>query len=206
MFSASIKTTAQEENLWQQAWEAYNLSKTEVFYKKNLGFGDAQTLLEQISPKIKICGLVIDVADRIMHGVQLGNSGMHSQLHQWMNGGYLNALLAGLIDLGFDIILTSDHGNIECTGIGRPHDGVLSEQHGERVRIYQDKNLAAQTHRDFPQVFDVHPAGLPHEMYPVSLPHNLAFGLTGAKMIAHGGNSLEEVIVPMIRINSKRGQ
>lgn len=206
MFSSSIKTTAQEENLWQQAWEAYNISKTEVFYKKGLGFDDPHELLEKISPKIQICGFVIDVADRIMHGVQLGNSGVHNQLHQWMADGYLKKLLAGLVDMGFDIILTSDHGNVECTGIGRPQEGVLSEQHGERVRIYHDKNLASMTHSKIPQVFDVQPAGLPPEMYPVSLPHNLAFGLTGTQMIAHGGNSLEEVIVPMIHIASKRGQ
>ena len=206
MFAASISTTAKEENLWEQAWEDYGISKGEILYKKGLGLGSAQDLLDLVSPRIRICGLVIDVVDSIMHGMQLGNFGMHNQLQQWMSTGYLKNLLAGLIDMGFDIVLTSDHGNIECTGIGRPRDGVLSEQRGERVRIYSDRVLAEQVRNSFPQTLDINPAGLPQGMYPVSLPYNLAFTQIGSTTIAHGGNSLEEVIVPMVFISSKRGQ
>ena len=146
------------------------------------------------------------MADNIMHGMQLGNLGMHNQLRLWMSSGYLKHLLAGLTDQGFDIILTSDHGNIECAGIGRPQEGVLSEQHGERVRIYSDKELAAQTLHKIPQALELNPIGLPLNMYPISLPCNLAFAPAGTKLMAHGGNSLEEVIVPMIHITSKRGR
>ena len=205
-FSPSIATTAKEESLWQQAWGSSGISKTEILYAKKLGSGSAQDILNQISPRTKICGFVIDMADNIMHGMQLGNSGMHNQLRQWMSGGYLKHLLAGLTDMGFDIILTSDHGNIECTGIGRPQDGVLSEQHGERVRIYPNKELTAQTLHKIPQTFELNPVGLPSNMYPVSLPYNHAFVPAGIRLVAHGGNSLEEVIVPMIHITSKRGQ
>jgi len=205
-FASSIATTAKEESLWLQAWENYGFSKTEVLYAKKLGSGSDQDILSQISSKTKICGFVIDIADNIMHGMQLGNSGMHNQLRQWMSAGYLKKLLAGLMAMGFDIILTSDHGNIECSGIGRPQDGVLSEQHGERVRIYSDKELSEQILRKNPLSFPLNTCGLPPNMYPVSLPCNLAFAPAGTKLVAHGGNSVEEVIVPMIYITSKRGQ
>lgn len=205
-FSASLNTTAKEENLWIQAWENYGVAKNEIIYKKKLGSGDVQDVLNEISPKTKICGLVIDIVDSIMHGMQLGNAGMHSQLQQWINTGYLEQLLESLIDLGFDIVITSDHGNIECSGIGRPHDGMLSEQHGERVRIYPDKNLISQVQIKCPQAFDIKPTGLPQNMCPVTLPYNLAFLPLGTDAVAHGGNSLEEVIVPLIHVTAKRGK
>ena len=83
---------------------------------------------------------------------------------------------------------------------------MLSEQHGERVRIYPDKELSAQTLHKISQAFELNPVGLPSNMYPVSLPYNHAFVPAGIRLVAHGGNSLEEVIVPMIHITSKRGQ
>lgn len=202
-FSSSISTTSKEETLWQQAWESFGIKKTDVFYKKNLGSGEAQEVLDMITPRTKICGLVINMVDNIIHGIQLGNAGIHNQLSQWMSAGYLNALLSGLLEMGFDIILTSDHGNIDCTGIGRPQDSALSEQHGERIRIYSDQSLLAHAHVKCPQAFDIKPVGLPTGMFPMSLPYNQAFATVGERLVAHGGNSLEEVIVPLIQIAKK---
>ena len=205
MFAASLNTTAKEESLWIQAWDKYGIAKTDIIYKKRLGSGNVQEDLNIISPKTKICGFVIDTVDHIMHGMQLGNAGMHSQLHQWMSVGYLEEMLAALIEMDFDIVITSDHGNIECSGIGKPQDGMLSEQRGERVRIYPDKELSNQVQIKCPQAFDIKPAGLPQNMYPVTLPYNLAFLPMGSNAVAHGGNSLEEVIVPLIHVTAKKG-
>ena len=92
---------------------------------------------------------------------------------------------------------------MDCHGIGRPKDGVLSEQHGERVRIYSDKAILTQIHAKYPQAINLDTVGLPQSMNPVSLPYNQAFVHEGTKLVAHGGNSIEEVIVPLIHISKK---
>jgi hypothetical protein len=62
-------------------------------------------------------GLVVDKVDKIMHGAQLGAPGMHNQIAQWVGTGFLDGLFQYLLELDFQIWLTSDHGNIECRGI-----------------------------------------------------------------------------------------
>ena len=87
-------------------------------------------------------GLVVDAVDKIMHGMALGQSGMHNQVRQWAGQGFLAALLDLLIDNGFAVFLTSDHGNIETTGCGRPREGAAADLRGERVRVYPDPGAA----------------------------------------------------------------
>ena len=57
---------------------------------------------------------------------------------------YLNTLLDLLLDRGFRVYLTSDHGNIEAEGCGRPAEGAVADLRGERVRIYPDAGPSRQ--------------------------------------------------------------
>lgn len=206
MFADSISTTAKEESLWVQAWENCGLTKSQILYRKRLGDGSVNDALDLISPQTKVCGFVIDKIDSIMHGMQLGNAGMHNQLKLWMSTGYLQEMLTVLIHMGFDVMLTSDHGNIECTGIGKIQDGVLAEQHGERVRIYSQRELALEAIKKIPQAFEIRLSGIPSNLFPISLPSSLAFANSGVNLVAHGGNSIEETIVPFVHIQGIRGK
>ncbi|NQT01458.1 MAG: hypothetical protein HQ580_05520 [Planctomycetes bacterium] len=46
-----------------------------------------------------------------------------------------------MLCLGFRVFLTSDHGNIEARGCGRPAEGAVADLRGERVRVYPDPVL-----------------------------------------------------------------
>ena len=82
-FPSSIGSTAKESNLWRKFWESIGLSRLEVAYQKGLGDGDAVQVLDDIlSPRSRVLGLVIDKVDKIMHGMQLGATGMHNQVKQ----------------------------------------------------------------------------------------------------------------------------
>ena len=76
-----------------------------------------------------------------MHGMEMGTSGMHNQVRQWAREGFLASLFDLLLTNGFAVFLTSDHGNIEAIGCGRPNEGAIAEVRGERVRIYSDDIL-----------------------------------------------------------------
>ena len=204
LFAKCINTTSHESALWQQAWEEYGFSKSEILYAKSLGNDNPQSVLDIIGPKTKICGFIVDTVDKIMHGMQLGTAGMHNQIKQWMQKEYLKKLIGDLVDMGFHIVLTSDHGNIECKGSGKLQDGILAENKGERVRIYSDKNLADNAISQYPGTFSGMTNSLPQGMFPVMLAGNNAFAAPNTTTVAHGGCSIEEVIVPLIYITGKK--
>ena len=156
-----------------------------------------------ISPKTRVAGLVVDTVDRIMHGMQLGSAGMHNQIAQWCEDGFLGSLIGALLDKGFDVWLTADHGNIECRGMGRPSEGVIAEIRGERVRIYPTPELRDQTAAAFSFARKWNPIGLPAETFPLVAQGAGAFGTPGETLVGHGGVAIEEVVVPLIRFERR---
>jgi len=87
---------------------------------------------------MRVVGLVVDKSEWMMHGMELGTAGMHNQVRQWTTQGYMAQLLDLLLDHGFQVTITADHGNIEAVGFGRPTEGAVADLRGERVRIYPD--------------------------------------------------------------------
>ncbi|MFI3219640.1 MAG: BREX-3 system phosphatase PglZ [Methylococcales bacterium] len=104
-FSGSIDSTNKENNLWQQFWEDKGLSRINIAYQRGLGDGDIVQILDNglLQDKTKVIGLVIDKVDKIMHGMQLGMAGMHNQIKQWCQDGFLNALIEHLLNLGLSL-------------------------------------------------------------------------------------------------------
>lgn len=204
-FPASINSTDSEEKLWQQFWTDNGLSRPEIAYKRGLGSGDvSKDLDETVNPgQTKAVGLVVDMVDKIMHGMQLGAVGMHGQVAQWCQGGYLGKLIDYLLDHDYDVWLTSDHGNIECEGKGRPTEGVLVEIRGARARVYQTPEFRSQVASAFTSAREWEPVGLPDKYFPLVAGGRDAFVNPGNSIVGHGGITLEEVIVPLVKFERR---
>ncbi|HQL86392.1 MAG: BREX-3 system phosphatase PglZ [Lentisphaerae bacterium] len=204
-FPASIKTTDQEEKLWKQFWEGRGISRLDVVYQRGLADGDPASILEKtIHPdKTRVVGLVVDKVDKIMHGMQLGSAGMHNQIKQWCEGGFLSALINRLLDYGYAVWLTSDHGNIQGEGQGRPSEGVIAETRGERVRVYPTPELRAQVAQAFPCACEWEPVGLPPDYFPLIAAGRDAFVPPGQTIVGHGGIAIEEVIAPLVKLERR---
>jgi len=200
-FPLSINSTNSEEKLWKQFWEGHGMSRLDVAYQRGLGDGDAASVLDAtIHPgKTKVVGLVVDKVDKIMHGMQLGAAGMHNQIKQWCRGGFLGSLINYLLDYGYEVWLTSDHGNIECRGKGRPSEGVIAETRGERVRVYPTPELRSQVATAFNFAHEWQPVGLPSNYFPLVAGGRDAFVNPGESIVGHGGIAIEEVIVPLVK-------
>ena len=205
-FPNSIQSTEKESALWTHFWEDQGFKPNEVLYIKGLGDDDSlETVSEALShPKARVAGLVVDKVDKIMHGMELGTAGMHNQVCQWVRQGYLNGLLTLLLDQGFKIYLTSDHGNVEAIGCGRPGEGAVADLRGERVRIYADTLLRLRIRDSYPDATEWPVIGLPQHYYPLIAPHRKAFIGIKERIVSHGGCSLEELIVPFVHIERKK--
>lgn len=204
-FPASINSTHSEGKLWKQFWESNGISSHDISYQRSLGDGDAASVIDaMIHPgKTKVVGLVVDKIDKIMHGMQLGSAGMHNQIKQWCQGGYLSDLIRYLLNHHYEVWLTSDHGNIECEGKGRPSEGVIAETRGERVRVYPTPELRSQVSSTFAFAHEWQPIGLPANYFPLVAGGRDAFVNPGDSIVGHGGVAIEEVIVPLVKFENR---
>ncbi|MBI2264292.1 MAG: BREX-3 system phosphatase PglZ [Armatimonadetes bacterium] len=199
-FSSSVYTTDRDSFHWHQFWMNQGLKLREVVFSKALGDSDTEDVCALVSnPTIRAAGLVIDKIDKIMHGMELGTAGMHNQIRQWATQGHLALLLGTLLDHGFHIVLTSDHGNVESNGIGSPSEGAVADLRGQRVRVFPDCILRTQVKTRFPDALEWPPVGLPENFLPLLAPGRLAFVRKTERIVGHGGITLEELIVPCIQ-------
>ena len=199
--SGSIQSTGREPKLWRQFWAGHGLADHAVIYEKKLGSGSLDSVADLIShPRVRVAGLVVDTVDKIMHGMELGTRGMHGQVRQWARDPYLAALLDLLLENGFAVWLTSDHGNVEATGCRRPSAGDVAELRGKRVHVYSSASLQRRAAKEFPDARRWPPTGLPPDYLPLFAPGRAAFVREGERIVGHGGASLEEVVVPLVRV------
>ena len=203
-FPNSIHTTDKESALWTKFWVDQGLTQQEVTYVKGLDDGVLKNVEEMIvRPKTRVVGLVVGKVDKIMHGMELGVAGMHNQVRQWASQPFMANLFDLLLVNGFRVYLTSDHGNIEAAGCGRPAEGAVADLRGERVRIYPDSLLRGQVKKRFPDAMEWPPIGLPEDYLPLLAPGRSAFVREAERLVGHGGASLEELVVPLVRIEMK---
>ena len=204
-FATSIDTTDREPSAWKRFWGDEGLSAAEVVYEKNLrDHSDPGRVEELVShPRVRAAGLVVDAVDRIMHGMTLGSAGMHDQVRLWTESGVLAALLDVLFDRGFAVLLTSDHGNVETRGCGTPKEKSIADLRGQRARVYSARALRSRVAARFPGAIEWPTTGLPEHYFALLAPGRRSFVRESERPVAHGGITLEEVVVPLVEIERK---
>ena len=200
-FPERFYTTAKEESLWKQFWSERGYGAGAAQYMTALGPAKGEELVTHLEDnRVRVLGLVANTIDDIMHGMVLGSSGMYSQVEQWTRQGYLLSLIRDLLKHGFQVFITSDHGNTEARGIGCPSEGAIAETRGQRVRIYPSKDLRESVQAKYPDAISWAQTGLPVDVFPLIAPERKAFVRATEMTVSHGGCTLDEVIVPFVTI------
>ena len=204
-FGSCLDTTRKEEQHWMRFWEDRGLRKGDAVYACQGTLEDDDAFIRRIQEKIdpprcRIAGIVVGTIDQMLHGSVMGTDGMHASVHHWSKRGSLWRLFDVLLDRGFDIILTADHGNVEGIGIGKPNVGVTADERGERVHVFSDSTLRTNVAVNFPGSIEWPSIGLPEDYFALIAPSLRAFIGEGKRTVAHGGICIEEVIVPFVTI------
>ncbi|PKL80660.1 MAG: hypothetical protein CVV27_00020 [Candidatus Melainabacteria bacterium HGW-Melainabacteria-1] len=188
-----------EEKEWKAFWTAKG--------EKHVQFGKTFTAaqLPELEANLDtlgypVLGLILNNIDDMMHGMTLGNAGLYGQIETWMEQGLLAELLNALLRRGYTVFLTADHGNTEVRGCGRLSEGAIPESEGERVRFYSSRVLRDQAAKKHSFSFVLDFQGLPEDCHPLFVADRQAFVAEGHQLISHGGPTLEELMVPWIRI------
>lgn len=198
-FADTWQRTDADGRRWVRFWEEQGLGPGAVAWR--LGLEDLGEIVTD--PRVRVLGLVVRDVDEMLHGTGHGLGELHDRLRRWAERGPLAEAIEQMLVAGFDLWLTSDHGNVEARGIGQPQEGVLVEKRGARVRFYSDAALLERARAQSPETLAWTPAGLPAGLLTLFAPGRRAFVNQGEVLLAHGGLCLEEVIVPWIHITAE---
>ena len=193
---------------WFRFWETQGLRRNELAYLRQQQAEDDDGLTERVcarisDPKCRILAVIVSTVDQMMHGAVTGADGFHAGVRHWAQRGPLWSLLDSLMDAGFEVFLTADHGNIEAQGIGKPNVGATANERGERVHVFPNEHLRQPVAAHYPGTICWPTMGLPDDYLPLLAPPRCAFIAQGQRIVAHGGIALEEMVVPWIRIVKK---
>lgn len=184
-----------EEKQWRQYWTERGLSDDEVFFEK--------TEKPEISQKIKAAGIVVNFIDDLMHRQLQGSRGMAVDVAAWLKSGSLRFLIENLLKLGFDVYITADHGHSEAIGKGRfAKPGLLTEDASRRAVIYKD--FAGAEELDKFNVTEYAGTYMPKNYRYFLFAYGDCIGDCDKKYITHGSDSIEELLVPFVRIGEKQ--
>jgi hypothetical protein len=209
VFASSLRTTSKEETWWRSVWVDEGFEGRQVAFvrqKEHEPDADFCNRVREVadSPAIYRLGVVVNTLDTAVHDAGVESSWLHAMLAKWKASGHPAGLLSALAASGFDVHLTSDHGNIEARGMGKPNAGDVPDTRGARVFAFPDSHTRHDQAVKFPGAIEWASAGLPPGYFVLIAPGRRAFMAEGARAVSHGGISLEEVIVPFISPTTRR--
>jgi hypothetical protein len=204
-FGQSLDTTGKEEQHWTRFWDDRGIRKGDAVYACQGTLEDDDVFIKRITEKIdqprcRVAGILVGTIDQMLHGIVNGTDGMHAGVRHWAKRASLWRLLDAMLQRGFEVILTADHGNVEGVGIGKPNVGATADERGERVHVFSDSLLRSNVAEKYPGSLEWPCIGLPDDYLALIAPPLRAFIGEGKRTVAHGGICIEEAIVPFVTI------
>jgi len=194
LFPDSIGTTEREGEHWKRFWAREMPALSEVSYARVSG---AQPI--PLGSAI-VQGVVITAVDTMMHQAHLlGDVQLTASLVAWVRQGVLRSLVAQASRAGYEVWVTADHGNVEAVPIGSVAEGLKVEDAGQRVRWYVNETLREASAAPGLRWT---PPGIPDDCFLVFAEGRAAYVHGTAALVTHGGMSLDEVVVPLARVEA----
>ncbi|MCL4298456.1 MAG: BREX-3 system phosphatase PglZ [Anaerolineae bacterium] len=204
-FAESINKTDRDGDHWRAYWINNDIPEPRVAYARvkvnGQGLDEIKVIAESKNRRL---GVLLNLFDDVMHSVagmtpEADKRVYYDILSSHLQNGRLAELFDLLLQQGYRVFVTADHGNIAGVGNGLKLPKALIDSYARRVAIFDKESLAeeyAQTHnlRRLPLKI------LPPDLHPVYLPGNQLFDMAGVTKISHGGLSLEELIVPFVEV------
>lgn len=181
-----------EKSLFIEKCKDNGYKEEEIKYNRGYDF--------EIDYRDKCICVIINDIDDLVHSQKQGNIGMYNDVRLLSNSGRIYELIRRLFENGFDVYITSDHGHIETETIGSPRGtGVELETKSKRTLVLKE-------FADYERIIDEfdmieYPAYfLPKDFKYLLCKYDKSFGTKGSVSLSHGGISIEETIVPFIKV------
>ncbi len=152
----------------------------------------------EIGMMTRLAGIVINEIDDVVHGQQHGRPGMLGNMKVLAESGKLQNLIRALCAQGFTVYIAADHGNTPCQGVGRFRSGVEVETKSKRMVALKDFAEETDMLRTNTVLFPGTYLDKSYRYYICK--RGVSFDNKGDDVMTHGGISIDEVIVPFIKI------
>lgn len=205
-FEGTVHTTGAEERHWKAFWEERGWRRDRVGYVKHRQGEHESSLIERVqdaadSDRVECLAVVVNSIDRLVHGVGPEGNVLAAAVRQWAENGHIASLLHALVERGFDVAVCSDHGNVEAEGVGRPDLGSVPEDQGQRAITFPDSDTLDAARIRVPGSQPWPGPGLPSSAHVLMPPGRGSFSAAGGTVRTHGGTSIDEVFVPLVRVS-----
>ena len=201
-FADTLATTQADARRWAAFWTQYDLPRDACPYAHVHLDRDAPPP-DVTSARVRALCLVETRVDDLVHDATLGSTDFYASLALWLESEavHLESLIDDLLDRGFSVTLTSDHGHVEARGMGTLSEGLVVDTRSQRARLYYDPLAAQRAQEHFPDTVLWEARGILPEGVWVLIPQaRLAFAQKGTTVMTHGGLTLDEVVVPLVTI------
>lgn len=188
-------------------WKQTNEKKEFVEAAKNLGYSETEIGYErgyeaEFSSFVKCGAVIILDCDEMMHAQKQGKKGMYQDMKLLSESKRLVGIVKRMLKEGFDVYISADHGDTVCTGIGKiTGTGVELETKSRRMLVLKDfavkDSLKGKENLiEYPKYY------LPKEFDYMICDTGVSFDTKGEEVLSHGGITLDEVVVPFIKIKA----
>jgi hypothetical protein len=205
-FESTVYSTGAEERHWKAFWEDRGWRRDRVVLLKHREGEHESSVIDRVrdaadSGQAECLAVVLNTIDRMVHGVGPEGNVLAAAVRQWAENGHVVSLVHCLLERGFSVAITSDHGNVEARGIGRLDLGSIPEDQGLRAVTFPDDHTLEGAMQKLPGTIEWPGIGLPQAMHVLVPQGRGAFTTDGSRTRTHGGASVEELFVPFVKVS-----
>ena len=200
----SNKFPRELENPWSQSKEKKEFTEC----ARSLGFADAQIGYErgydaEFGAAVSCAAIIVNDVDDMVHGQLQGRTGMYNDIMLLAKQGKLIGTVRRMLKAGFDVYISADHGNTPCTGMGKlMKTGVETETKSHRMVVLKDFADKSAIMEKYPGLIEYPKYYLDKQFDYLICGIGGSFDAKGEEVMNHGGITIDEVIVPFIKIKA----
>ena len=192
----NIKNKTEEKLFKENLKRNFNISDSDVYFQRCSSPIDIPE--DYAFEDFKAVGLIFSFIDEFVHAKNMNKSYIISILEKYLEQNHLEQLIQSLLNKGFYVYFSSDHGNIFAEGNGkRPHKDLFKSR-SRRYLKSNHENIVAEYRTD--ESILIQFKEIIGEDYFLLLADNSMFNNNGTAGLTHGGISVEEVIIPFIEV------
>lgn len=145
------------------------------------------------SSDVTIAGFVINALDEMMHGNIMGYEQLFLNTKLWIEKSDICSSIKSLKNAGYEVYISTDHGNIEAELNLKLTSGQKSLMHSRSKRFIQfDTEEQALNFIESNKNYQ-----LGRKDKSVYFKDTKGFGTSGEKVITHGGSHIMELLIPV---------
>lgn len=192
------------ENPWNQSKEKKEFTEC----AKKLGFTEVQIGYgrgydTEFGPAVKCGAIIINDVDDMVHGQLQGRLGMYNDIKVLADQHGLADTVRRMLRSGYDVYISADHGNAPCIGLGKlMKSGVETETKSRRMLVLRDFADKDALKKKYPNLIKYPGYYLDKQFDYLICGVGESMDEKGKEVMSHGGITIDEVIVPFIKIKA----